>query len=332
MVLVLLARHWLARRHYPFASWIACIARSLRVLLFPLAHARLLALPIYRRHLVHVHDDVFHHLSHRDYLAKGLSLRQRVRCVATHYRFEDSAFDDAYRQAVYRDGGLPLWTHAGPEGCCAIRLEMAPRLSAEGDLMLVASLDGVTLHRLSFSWVEGRLAGAAAALPPPLLPFVVRNQGHRADHAEAVQAFERAFPHNSPSFFCFAALQGIAQALGMDQVLAVAAARQCAHGGGNGGSNLSHLGNAYDGFWRVLGGVETDHGYRIALPFHVKPLAEMASRHRKRAAGRRAHWQAIGDAARLALQPHIVRLPAQAGAATQGRAIAASAPRPSASA
>jgi uncharacterized protein VirK/YbjX len=328
MVLVLLARHWLARRHYPLASWIACIARSLRVLLFPRAHARLLALPVYRRHLIHVHDDVFHHLSHRDYLAKGLSLRERVRCAATHYRFEDNGFDDTYRQAVYRDGGLPLWSHTGPEGCCSIRLEMAPRLSAEGDLMLVASMDGATLHRLSFSWVDGRFAGTDAPLLPPLLPYIARNQGHRTENAHAVLAFERAFPHNSPSFFCFAALQGIAQALGMDQVLAVEAARQCAHG--RGGS--VHLANAYDGFWRVLGGVETAGGYRIALPFHVKPLSEMASRHRKRAAGRRAHWQAIGDAARLALQPHIARLPAQAGTAAPGRALAASAPRPSVSA
>ena len=33
-------------------------------------------------------------------------------------------------------------------------------------------------------------------------------------------AFEEAFPNNSPSFFCFAAMQGVAQALGIDQVVA----------------------------------------------------------------------------------------------------------------
>ena len=32
MVFAHLTRHWMARRHYPFASWAACIARSLRVI------------------------------------------------------------------------------------------------------------------------------------------------------------------------------------------------------------------------------------------------------------------------------------------------------------
>ena len=156
MVIVHLARHWLARRHYPFASWSACIARSLRVLLFYRDHARLLALGIYRDHLVQVHDDVFHHLSHRDYLAKGLSLAQRVRCVATHYRFEEATFDAAYQRAVYRDGGLVLWRHEpdlGTEGGVdgrpvEIRLQMASRLNAEGDLTLILLAGGTRLHRL----------------------------------------------------------------------------------------------------------------------------------------------------------------------------------------
>ncbi|WP_296952134.1 DUF535 family protein [uncultured Massilia sp.] len=303
MVIVHLARHWLARRHYPFASWSACIARSLRVLLFYRDHARLLALGVYRDHLTKVHDDVFHHLSHRDYLAKGLTLRERVRCVTTHYRFEEQAFDAAYRRAVYRDGGLVLWRREAGGMPFEIRLDMASRLSAEGDLTIVLLAGGRCLHRLSFSWVDGRFAGVDA----PLLPFVARNQGHRAqaaDLADAFRAFERAFPNNSPSFFCFAALQGIALALGMDQVVAVKSARQCAHDP----AAVNHFANAYDGFWQVLGGVATDgRGWRVALPFHVKPLADMPSKHRKRAALRRAHWRAIGDEAGLALRRHLVQ-------------------------
>ena len=312
MVFVHLARHWLARRHYPFASWSACIARSLRVLLFYRDHARLLALGIYRDHLVQVHDDVFHHLSHRDYLAKGLSLAQRVRCVATHYRFEEATFDAAYQRAVYRDGGLVLWrrepdrsTEGGADGRpVEIRLQMASRLNAEGDLTLILLAGGTCLHRLSFSWVEGRFAGIDAAV----LPFVARNQGHRADtHADidaAFAAFERAFPNNSPSFFCFASLQGIAQALGMDQVVAVKSAWQCAYDP----ADEKHFANAYDGFWQVLGGTPmAGRGWRIALPFHLKPLSAMPSKHRKRAALRREHWRAIGAGAACALRQRLVQ-------------------------
>ena len=299
MVFTLLARHWLARRHYPLPSWLACIARSLRVLLFQRAHRQLLALDIHRRYVALAHDDVFHHLSHRHYLARGMSLRQRVRCVLAHYRFEESAFDAAYKHAVYRNGGLPLWRHQDRETgwCFTIRLEMASRLCAEGDLTIALHANGSCLHRLSFSWVEGAFAG----LDTPVVPFIARNQGHRAAAADAFSAFGLAFPHNSPSYFCFAALQGIAQALGFRQIVAVKAGWQSAWTP----ADARHFANAYDGFWENLGGVPlAGCCWCIALPLQLKPLTEVASRHRKRAALRREHWQAVGEVARLALQWH----------------------------
>lgn len=301
MVLTLLARHWLARRHYPLPSWLACVARSLRVLLFRHAHRQLLALDIHRRYVALAHDDVFHHLSHRHYLAKGLSLRQRVGCVLTHYQFEESSFDAAYKRAVYRDGGLLLWEHEdrGQGWRFAIRLEMAARLCAEGDLTIAMHANGACLHRLSFSWVDGAFAGVDA----PIVPFIARNQGHRLDAADALTAFGRAFPHNSPSYFCFAALQGIAQALGLTQVAAVKSGWQSAWTP----ADARHFANAYDGFWETLGGVPmAGRCWRIALPLQLKPLMEIPSKHRKRAALRREHWQEIEGAARLALQRHLV--------------------------
>jgi hypothetical protein len=247
MVLSLLARHWLARR--------------------------LLALDVYRRYVAPAHGHAFHHLSHPDCLARGLRLRQCVRCVLIHYRFEEFAFDAAYKRAVYRDGGLLLWHHEDGAGGCAfaIRLEMSSRANADGGLTISASAGGVCLHRLSFSWVGGDFAG----VDTPILPFLARKQGQHAGTADALAAFERAFPHNSPRFFCFAALRGIAQALGMDEV--------------------------------------AGRGWRIALPLRFTPLDELPSRQRKRALTRRAHWGAIGESARLALRPHLVNADVWAG-------------------
>lgn len=307
MVLAHLTRHWIARRHYPFASWAACIARSLRVLLFRRAHLELLAMDVYRNYVTQVHDDVFHHLSHRNYLAKGLSLRQRVRCVLTHYRFEDATFDAAYKHAVYRDGGLVLWRRDGDGGQVEVRLGMAQRLNAEGDLTLSLLVDGKCVHRLSFSWVDERFAGTAELGGPGMLPFIARNQGPRTGAHDAVDAFRRAFPHNSPlvttpGFFCFAALQGIAQALGMDQVMAVKSAWHCAYDA----SAEKYFANAYDGFWRILGGDELPgRAWHIALPFYMKPLADIPSKHRKRATLRREHWRVIGESARAVLRRHV---------------------------
>jgi uncharacterized protein VirK/YbjX len=300
MIFAHLTRHLLARRRLqPFPSWLLSVLRSARVMLFYRDHAALCQLDVYRNYvLASSSDDPFHHLSRRGYLADGLSARQRVQCVLSHYRFEETTFNAAYKQAVYAAGGLTLWRQAVDGSEFLIRLEMASRSSAEGDLTIALVAEGKVLHRLSFSWIDGGVAG----LPLPLVPFVARNQGRWTEANEAFEAFDRCFPNNSPSFFCFAAMQGVAQAVGMDQVAAVKCASHIAYDP----NDDKQFANAYDGFWKILGGVEMPgKAWRIALPFYLKPLADMPSKHRKRAAQRREYWRAIGDGARATLQRHL---------------------------
>ena len=310
MIIAHLAKHWMShRRHYNLASWMLSIGRSLRVLGHWRAHRALVGLDVVRKHVAGpANTDLFHHLSHRDYLARGLSTRQRVAAVLGHYRFENATFDDAYQHAVYGLRRLPLWRHEADGSVFTIQLEMASRSNAEGDLTVALVADGICLHRLSFSWVDGRTAG----VDRPVVPFVARNQGRWIDSGAAFDAFERVFPNNSPSFFCFAAMQGIAQAAGMDRLVAIRAADHIAYDS----DPAKHFDNAYDGFWKILGGVELPaggpggiNGYLIALPFYVKPLADMPSKHRKRAAQRREHWRLICDAACATLQRHLVQAP-----------------------
>jgi uncharacterized protein len=301
MILAHLTRHWLARRrHVRLSSWLVSVARSARVLLYYREHAALCRLDVYRNYaLAPAHDDLFHHLSQRGYLATDFSARERVQCVLSHYRFEETTFDAGYRQAVYLAGGLPLWQQTVGDNVFQIRLERSACAQAEGDLTIALVADGTVLHRLSFSWIEGALVD----VPVPLLPFMGRNQGRWNESDEAFEAFERCFPNNSPSFFCFAAMQGMAQALGMDQVVGVKCTSHVAYER----AQDKHFANAYDGFWKILGGVEMANGtWLVALPFYLKPLADMPSKHRKRAAQRREYWRAIGDSARATLQRHLL--------------------------
>ncbi|MGO4478659.1 DUF535 family protein [Massilia sp. 2TAF26] len=302
MIFAHLTKHWMARRsQYSLTSWILCIARSLRVLAYMRDHRALCQLGVYRNHVaLPSNDDPFHHLSHRDYLIKGLSARRRVQAVLSHYRFEETTFNDAYKQAVYGARCLPLWQIDADGSSFMIQLEMASRSNAEGDLTLALVADGKCLHRLSFSWLEGHMVGVDA----PVVPFIARNQGRWVDAGAAFEAFERVFPNNSPSFFCFAAMQGVAQAVGIDQVVAIRSEDHIAYDP----DPEKHFANAYDGFWKILGGEEMPgkQGYRIALPFYVKPLSEMPSKHRKRAAQRREHWRLICESARTTLQRHLL--------------------------
>lgn len=252
-------------------------------------------------------DDLLHRVSGRDYLARGLSVRERMRCVLAHYHFEDATFTSAYRQAV-QGAGLALWQHEDDGARFVMRLAQAPRIDPEGELTLSLVVNDTVLHRLSWTWVEGAVVGA----PLPVIPFVTRNAGLWRDAGGTFEAFERVFPNNSPSFFCFAALQGVAQALGLDRVAAVRASAHVAYEP----AQDKAFDNAYDGFWRILGGAELDaRSFLIPLPFYLKPLQDMPSKHRKRAARRREHWRAIGDAARGVLLRHMVT-PAAARPAT----------------
>jgi uncharacterized protein len=303
MIFAHLTRHWRASRaRYSLPSWLLAIARSLRVLAWYRDHRALCDLGVVRNHVAAPsNDDLFHHLSHRDYLIKGLSARDRVQAVLSHYRFEEATFDEAYLRAVYTDGGLPLWQLEADGSSFTIRLEMASRSNAEGDLTVALVADGVCLHRLSFSWLAGRMVGADL----PVVPFIARNQGRWVDSGAAFDAFERVFPNNSPSFFCFAAMQGIAQAVGIEQVVAIRSESHIAYDP----APEKHFNNAYDGFWKILGGTEIPRrdGYLIPLPFYVKPLADMPSKHRKRAAQRREYWRVIGEGSRSVLQRHLLQ-------------------------
>jgi uncharacterized protein VirK/YbjX len=301
MILAQLKQHWLARRSQSsLSSWILCIARSLRVLLYYRDHEALCQLDVYRNYLAAAPgNEPFHHLTRPDYLAKGLSARERVQCALSHYHFEETTFNSAYKRAVYLDGGLALWQHTADGSSFVIRLEAAAAPNAEGDLSIVLDADGSVLHRLSFSWADGAAVGVQAHM----IPFIARNQGRWTDSGAAFEAFERTFPNNSPSFFCFAAMQGVAQAVGIGQVAAIKCSAHIAYEP----TEIKHFANAYDGFWKILGGVEMPgKAWLIALPFYLKPLADMPSKHRKRAAQRRDHWRVIGDMARSTLQRHLL--------------------------
>ena len=259
-------------------------------------------------------------LSQREYLVRGLDPRERLRCVLAHYRFEDASFDSGYLQAIYGAGsGIDLWRHDSSDGAFALTLSTGPQIGAEGDLTISLNVDGVVLHRLSFSWVEGALFG----IDLPSAPLVTRNEGRWSESGAAFAAFERGFPNNSPSFFCFAALQGMAGLLGIERVLAVRAPAHVAYVAHADEEAARAVENSYDGFWRILGGVELDaRCYSIALPFYLKPLQDMPSKHRKRAAQRREYWRLIGEATRATLAP--LQLPAQrrAGVRSDARSTA----------
>lgn len=284
--------------HHGAAAWLLSVLRPLRVLAYREAHRKLLALPVYKQFgAIMLRDDPFHHISHRHYLRHGLTVGQRVQYVYQHYAFESRQWTDDYRQAVYGGTGLELWRRHGGRAVFTIRLEAGRRDVPEGDLSIVLSVGNATLHRINFSWLADTQDGNVT-------PFLGSSQAcPRSSNTEAVFAFEREFPQNSPAFFCFSAVEGIAHVVGCTTVLAVRSHQQiCAQKGGD----TAHFKSSYDNFWRALGGWDCGRqGFLVPLPAHEKPLSKLSRSHRRRAQQRRRHWTAIEAATVETLEPFL---------------------------
>jgi uncharacterized protein VirK/YbjX len=165
----------------------------------------------------------------------------------------------------------------------------------EGDLSIVLSVDNVVLHRINFSWLADTQDGTVT-------PFLACSQ-RRSNFTETLLAFERDFPQDSPAFFCFAAVEGLARVVGCTAILAVRSHEQiCARKG----RDATHFKSSYDNFWRALGGWDCGRqGFLVPLPAHGKPLRKRSSSHRRRAQKRRAHWKAIEAATVETLEPFL---------------------------
>jgi uncharacterized protein VirK/YbjX len=296
-----MASDFLARqREYGMASLAAYGMRSARVFAYISEHRQLLQLDVVRNYLAAGwNKNFFHHLNQRGYLIEGLSARQRIQCVLTHYQFEDRAFNAVYKSRLYLENGIVLWKYHVDGKAFSITLTVSPRWAPEGELSVCFIIDGQSVHSLSFNWIGGSMVG----LPDDIVPFIGRNQGAACNSLSALTAFNEAFPHNSPSFFCFAAMQGIAYATGLGRVVGIRAnANICFET-----ATAKNFANAYDKFWKNLGGTDLPGaGYLINLPFYSKPLSSITARHRKRAAMRRSYWESISSASRNTLRAYLL--------------------------
>lgn len=280
-----------------------------RILAFPSKLRQLWSLDFLRPYFCETHKrDTLFFLTHDYYLSRYFSLAQRIDCALAHYGFERQQHGAGYRRSVYQSPrGLTLW-HRTVDGTeYRIVLCVTDDLRYEGDLSVLCLVEGTRVCRLSFSYVSGQLFG----LPPEPTMFVTRNQ---TDRNPQLQRFRDAFKHNSPPYFCVAALCGIAMANGMRRLAMIKDEAQIAY------SKLyeQSFRNSYSGLWEALGACNTEgpHAYILSLPLKMAPLTDVS--HRSRAVARRRNWLEIALSARHAMLEHRTnRVPAPLEAAPE---------------
>lgn len=278
------------------AGWRSML-RAARLLTSSEKLARLLELDLVKTSLVKARGPLaLSFLTSPHFLARTLSLEQRVDCAFHHYAYEQATFSATYVDAVYRGEGLELWRSASEDHNFSIRLMIANDNLFEGCLSVVAFVDGQRVCLLSFSYVDAAIFGRTAGT----MIFVTRKQSGR--HPEQQQAFSRAFNHSSPPYFCVAALAGVALATGTSELAAI---RHEAHPTYLHG-HAEALRTSYDEFWEIFGATELDEkAYRIPVPLHLGELTEVASKHRRRAKLRRQHWSEVTESARATIRGHL---------------------------
>jgi uncharacterized protein VirK/YbjX len=107
-------------------------------------------------------------------------------------------------------------------------------------------------------------------------------------------------------YVVFAALMGLAAALGHERVLGLRGAHQIAWEA----VYASSFQHAYDDFWLALGGAPLGPlAFELPVPARMTDLSQIRAKHRARARARRALWGAITEASRLAVAPHCRRSP-----------------------
>ncbi len=291
-------------------SPLAALARALRAsraLGMGDVSGELLANPAYQSHVAAVaKDDTVFFLSHRHYLAKGLTTRQRASVALHHYRHEVAAFDPAYFDAVYRQGGLTLWRDEVDGTSYDIRLMPGNDVLYEGGVSVVFFVNNARVCVVSYSTVPtdvflpdravlGDLAIGESTL------FVTRKQ-LTAEH-DYQKAFNKAYDRTTPAHLCFGALTGIAQAqshrcvIGITPRVHPSCTPEIEH----------HLETAYTAFWEGLDGrLASPFGFLIELPMKLTPLDELDAKARKRAIARRAHIGSVQQSAWKTMQTHLI--------------------------
>jgi uncharacterized protein VirK/YbjX len=180
--------------------------------------------------------------------------------------------------------------HEIPEGANRFMLTMGMSKPSfkEGELSLYLRVDGNIVFVLSFTIVPGGVVNSQAAG----ILLITRLQGVKGAFSHISDA-TKTLHDVAPDALLFAALQGIANAFGISEIVAVSAVRQSYFSQ----DTAAIFKEAYDDFFAGLGISKNAAGFfRIPLPFQEKPLAFIKHGHKIRTREKRAFKQQVQSA------------------------------------
>lgn len=217
-----------------------------------------------------------------EHLALSLNCSQRHAALTTHYELMPRLLCPAYAVALRH--GLHIWrmTPGGDVPELSITLEPAKLAPMEGELQLRFS-SRADLFVLTFSLAPGHVFGSNERY----VLFIGGIQGIIGTREEVREA-SRANGEISPAAMLILAVQAIAHALGIREIVAVGEQEQISMSYARSRINLD-----YAHLWQHSGGERIGTHYRLPIHSPQKPLSQVSLSHRSRARRRREAKAAI---------------------------------------
>jgi len=276
------------------------LVRIARGIPFVKGHNELFSLPLVNRFMASKDDaNLLFYLRHENYLCRGFNLKARINSALSHYRFEEQNHSKEYKDSVYSGRGLVLWSCLLNGSKYEIRLRERSECRHEGGTSILIIANKTLLAETSYAWVDAE----SIKVGKGVIPFITRHQTMTRRDSPELKLFRINFPQHSPKYFCFAAMQGIASAHCQSKLAAIKHDRQISFSE----QYAEGFRRSYCEFWESFGGLDvSDDVYLISVPPDLPTLEKISSKHRKRAAARRAQWASITESTIASLRPHIV--------------------------
>jgi len=229
--------------------------------------------------LLHNSPSISYKYLGKEYLARGLSIAQRASCQLHHFRYLQARCSPSMLRAIV-SRGVMVYETATEGKTYRIAMGMVSPFFFEGDMFLEFFGEDRSLFSLCFTIVPGHIVGSEGAD----VLLVARLQGARGCHAELAAAAKDMNDVSAASLL-MAALQGVAEAFGIDEVAGVTTANQRSYVE----ENAASFKRTYDDFFLSLGIAVNQAGfYHSRLPLPEKPLELVKANNRLRTKKRRA--------------------------------------------
>ena len=214
-----------------------------------------------------------------NYLARGLTHRERADCFLHHYRRLHEEFSaDLLRRTFDCDVTL-FETRKG--GChYSVAMSVAKKSDfREGELILELKAEGARIYVLQFTVVPGSIVQS----PSRDVLLISRLQGVRGRYAQ-IHSATKDIQEIAPPALLVTVLHGIAKAWGVTEMAGVSATSQTCFGDDD--PEMFH--KAYDEFFLELGATQANAKF-FACPFQEnKPIAPVRNGHKSRKRKKRA--------------------------------------------